>query len=118
MRHLYSHSLRLFTGLMLIISLNGCSQLGGAVLGTLTGGGGPNVAANVQAAKTATQTLGKTEVQDIRAETVNQTTTNVTEIEWWVVGLLVVMAVIIGSLVDDIIRQTVQSLMKRWAKNK
>jgi hypothetical protein len=85
------------------ITLSGCSQIGGAALGALTGGG-PNVAANVQAAKTATQTVGKTEVQDIRAETVNQTTTHVTEIEPWLIMLLVVLALVLGSMVDDVIR--------------
>lgn len=44
--------------------LTGCS---GSPLGLLTGGG-PHVAANVQAAKTATQTIGQTSVSDSRIE--------------------------------------------------
>ena len=42
---------------------------GDGALSLLTGGG-PNVAANVQAAKTATQTIGTTEVKDQRIEKV------------------------------------------------
>ena len=47
--------------LLLALLLSGC----GGPLSLLTGGG-PNVAANVQAAKTATQTLGSSTVQDQR----------------------------------------------------
>lgn len=50
----------------LALLLSGC---GGGPLSLLTGGG-PNVAANVQAAKTATQTVGSTAVQDQTIEKV------------------------------------------------
>ncbi len=50
----------------LALFLTGC---GASPLSLLTGGG-PNVAANVQAAKTATQTVGSTAVQDQTIEKV------------------------------------------------
>lgn len=50
--------------LALALLLTGC---GASPLGLLTGGG-PHVAANVQAAKTATQTIGQTSVSDSRIE--------------------------------------------------
>lgn len=50
--------------LALALLLTGC---GASPLGLLTGGG-PQVAANVQAAKTATQTIGQTSVSESRIE--------------------------------------------------
>lgn len=49
--------------LALVLLLAGCSGLGGAVVkGAL--GGGPNVAANVQAGKTNAQVLGTAQISD------------------------------------------------------
>jgi hypothetical protein len=48
-----------------LLSLTSCSA-GGAL--KLIGGGGPKVAANVQAGKTNTQTVGETKIKDQRIE--------------------------------------------------
>lgn len=100
------------------IILSGCSSIGGfvggAVVDTLTGGGGgPNVAANGQIAKTATQTIGKTEVQDLRAETINQTTTNIQETDYLLIGALGLALIILGSLIDDVIKEGLHKWRKR-----
>ena len=75
----------------------GCS--GSKILGSLLGGGGPSVNANVQAGKTNTQTIGTTTINENKAHKIVQTTgkvsaervENVTVNEWniWLVILLV-----------------------------
>lgn len=96
--------MRHIKALALVILLAGC----GGPLGILTGGG-PNVAANVQAGKTNTQTLGTSEVQDqtitrpkarsieqstgdvgVRAETVGTVTNN--SVDPYVLALLILFA--------------------------
>ena len=88
-----------FSGMLLMA---GCS---GSPLSLLTGGG-PNVAANVQAGKTNTQTIGTTTVTEQKlvrpqAKTINQTSDNnrvraesvktvvVNEVPTWVILLLI-----------------------------
>lgn len=82
------HILRALLVAMLLAS---CSGVPGAILGTLSGGG-PNVAANVQAGKTNSQTVGVTDNTDqrIRANEVNQDNSNNSELPtWaWVVGIV------------------------------
>lgn len=87
--------------ILLALTLAGC---GGAPLSLLTGGG-PNVAANVQAGKTNSQTVGLNKNNDLKitrpqARTIEQSTGNtsvrtervdtlqVTNVDWWVVALL------------------------------
>lgn len=53
--------------LALLFLLGGCAAAGKAAVGVLAGGG-PNVAANVQAGKTNVQSLGATRVVDQRLE--------------------------------------------------
>lgn len=73
LRGLSFHSLLLPLALTGMVSLAAC---GGGPLSLLTGGG-PNVAANVQAGQTNTQTLGTTELKENRvvkstADTIKQ----------------------------------------------
>lgn len=105
-KSLYGRSFRLpvlLLALMSMLTLTGC---GGSPLSFLTGGG-PNVAANVQAGKQNNQTIGTSTVrefgdQTVRAERVNSTqsqenkvnandvqTVVVNEIPAWVVLLLI-----------------------------
>ena len=90
--------------LVLALFLSGCSQIPSFLMG---GGGGPNVAANVQAGKTNSQTVGPTNNsdQDVVVETLtgdlkqsndtNKVNTdsveniNINEIPPWVLILLV-----------------------------
>ena len=96
--------MKLLLAAVLAIGLSGC----GGPLSLLTGGG-PNVAANVQAGKTNTQTLGHSETSEqtitrpkarsieqstgvttVRAERVE--TVNNTNISPWVIGILMLLA--------------------------
>ncbi len=74
---------------MLTITLSGCSGLTGIAASALTGGG-PSVAANVQAGKTNSQTVGSSSVVENKAEEITtNTTTNQQLPEWvWVVFLV------------------------------
>ncbi len=85
--------MRLILPLLVILTLTGCGKF---PLNLLTGGGGPSVAANVQAGKTNTQqvvasqtTVGRdlvtktVEAQEIRQVTVNDRTPP------WVILLLI-----------------------------
>jgi len=102
----YSHLLVLLLALTGMVSLTGC---GVNPLSLLTGGG-PNVAANVQAGKTNSQTIGTTENfaptvsvrPNSRVETVDQSKTDakvasdnverviVNEVQPWVILLLII----------------------------
>jgi hypothetical protein len=91
---------KLLLALVLVVSISGCSKLP-----ALLTGGGPNVAANVQAGKTNSQTLGTTSnvsstVRDSQVDKVDQSITTtklssdrvetviVNEMPIWVVLLL------------------------------
>ena len=86
---------------ILLFTLAGCS---GSPLSFLTGGG-PNVAANVQAGAENIQTIGTTRtvdqtIKDTTANTIEQSSgptyaraekvdvVKVTNIDWWMIGLL------------------------------
>jgi len=81
--------------LLLVTLLGSCSGALGTALG-LVGGGGPNVAANVQAGKTNTQNLsanqtniaGDQETSSVKTESVERLVIN--EIPPWVILLLIV----------------------------
>lgn len=113
---------------LVIVTLSGCSGLGKAAFGLLAGGGGPNV--NAQVGKTNTQTLGTTTVNEQKvtfetARTVEQTadkqslraesigTIEVTNVEPWVLVVLMFFAVIVGSAIDDPIKAGIKWLFRR-----
>lgn len=122
---------RLLLALVLTLGLTGC---GGGPLSLLTGGG-PNVAANVQAGKTNTQTVGHSEtseqtiirpqartieqstgVTSVRAETVEQV--NNTNINPWFIGILMLFSGFLIPSPAEIsrgIRRVVQSLRNKPA---
>ena len=54
----------------LVFLLSGCSN----PIGSLIGGGGPNVAANTQAGKTNSQTVGQTRMTEQRVDTAREVT--------------------------------------------
>lgn len=86
---------KLILAVTLAFTLAGCSGI--SPLSLLTGGG-PNVAANVQAGKTNTQTLGTTQITEQKlvspqAETIEQTgTVNNTNVDPWIIALLCLFA--------------------------
>lgn len=72
---------------LLALTLAGCS---GSPLSLLTGGG-PNIAANVQAGKTNTQTLGTTQNTEVKGDlTVEHL--NQTNVDPWIIGALCLFA--------------------------
>lgn len=80
--------------IVMFLTTASCSGPAGAVLGAL-GGGGPNVAANVQAGRTNTQTVGVTQNTDQRivrpqARTITQDNSSTQQIpDWvWVLGAI------------------------------
>lgn len=76
---------KLILGTLLAFTLAGC---GASPLGILTGGG-PNIAANVQAGKTNTQTLGQTQNTEIKGDV---GAIEVSNTDPWVIGLLCLFA--------------------------
>ena len=114
------HRLQSLVCLLLVSSslllISGCSK---GPLSLLTGGG-PNVAANVQAGKTNNQTLGTNETfapsvsvrPKARVDTIDQSTATVTNNElpvWlWIVGLILF---VVGWVTD-----TPSTYLKRYNK--
>ena len=117
---------------LVLVTLSGCAQVGKAALGVLSGGGGPNV--NAQLGKTNVQTLGSTTVneqkvtfetartveqtadkQSVRAETVGKI--EVTNVEPWVLVVLMISIAVTAAAVDDYLKAGIKYLFRRRKKN-
>jgi len=110
--------------LTIIVGLSGCSQLGKAALGAVTGGG-PKV--NAQVGATNSQTVGqtknvsqKTTVQ--KAETFTQVAEDksitgekvrVTNVDPWVLGLLMLFAGFVIPSPKEIVRGTMELFRRK-----
>lgn len=117
-RHSCSRWLVPFTLVMGISLTSGCSQLAGTALNAALGGGGPNV--NAQVGREVTQqavanqqdrsvTTGEnsrvsiTETRDtVRTDSAENITVN--QLPWWVFVSVVAGSVLLGTMIDDVIR--------------
>lgn len=109
--------------LLASISLTGCS--GSDVLKGLLGGG-PNVAANVQAGKTNSQTIGQSGIDErktivrprARVDKVDQSTNTTVNVPFWAVLVMICLAAggAIGW-VDNILRLFKRKKKRKWMFN-
>jgi len=95
--------MHILRAVLVAMMLASCSGVPGAILGTLSGGG-PNVAANVQAGKTNSQTVGQSEVNEQKItnpeadQVVQDNSTNSELPTWvWIVGIT---AFVVGWATD------------------
>lgn len=105
----YSRLLLLCLVLTATSLTSGCSTLAGSLASGLLSDG-PSANANVQAGKTNTQTVGSNTVNEQKivspeADTINQdnSSTTIVNTPFELIAVLVLLALFLGSLLDDIV---------------